>query len=161
MVPVLGGEVEEGEQRFPVLGQPGDRLVVLGIVFISEHVDRCLGRRAGWRAVNLAKVDLHVDLDREGDLVQYVGGLVNQHRWCLVLGKTCSIAFQKPSAPSPTARSGAISSPRCLMSMRSSRQLCAFSRTPVWKPTSSFLPSGVAPISTSIHSAASSIRACR
>src|SRR3984957_20112721 len=54
MVPVLGGEVEEGEQRFPVLGQTGDRLVVLGIVFISEHVDRCLGRRAGWRAVNLS-----------------------------------------------------------------------------------------------------------
>ena len=37
----------------------------------------------------------------------------------------------------------------------------ALSRTPVWKPTSSFLPSGVAPISTSMHSAASSIRACR
>src|ERR1700737_465565 len=69
------------------------------------------------------------------------------------------MAFQKPSAPSPTARSGAISSPRCLMSMRSSRQLCALSRTPVWKPTNSFLPSGVAPISTSIHSAAGSIRA--
>ena len=28
------------------------------------------GCRAGWRAVNLAKVDLHVDLNREGDLVQ-------------------------------------------------------------------------------------------
>src|ERR1700751_640829 len=77
MVPVLGGEVEEGEQRFAVLGKTGDRLVVLGVVFVSEHVDRSLGRRAGWRAVNLAKVDLHVDLDREGDLVQYVGGLVN------------------------------------------------------------------------------------
>src|ERR1700722_17523649 len=77
MVPVLGGEVEEGEQRFPVLGQTGDRLVVLGVIFVSEHIDRYLGRRAGWRAVNLAKVDLHVDLDREGDLVQYVGGLVN------------------------------------------------------------------------------------
>src|SRR5271168_4098867 len=59
--------------------------------------------------------------------------LWTQHRWCLVLGKTSSMAFQKPSAPSPTARSGAISSPRCLMSMRSSRQLCALSRTPVWK----------------------------
>ena len=35
MVPVLGGEVEEGEQRFPVLGQTGDRLVVLGIVDTS------------------------------------------------------------------------------------------------------------------------------
>ena len=30
------------------------------------------------------------------------------------------------------------------MSMRSSRQLCALSRTPVWKPTSSFFPSAVA-----------------
>jgi hypothetical protein len=29
MVPVLGGEVEEGEQRSPILGQTGDRLVYL------------------------------------------------------------------------------------------------------------------------------------
>src|SRR5437870_13726225 len=160
MVPVLGGEVEEGEQRFPILRQAGDRLVVLGAVFVGEHVDRRLGRRAGRRAVNRAKVGLHIDLNREGDLVQHVGGLVNPTA-LVPGGKTSSIAFQKPSAPSPTARSGAISSPRCLMSTRSSRQLCALSRTPVWKPTSSFLPSGVAPISTSMHSAASSIRACR
>ena len=45
--------------------------------FVGEHIDRCLGRRAGRRSVNLAKVDLHVDLDREGDLVQHVSGLVN------------------------------------------------------------------------------------
>src|SRR5215217_2962906 len=56
--------------------------------------------------------------------------LCTQQRWCLVAGKTSSIAFQKPSAPSPTARSGATSSPRNLMSMRSSRQLWAlFSNT--------------------------------
>src|SRR5512144_2444916 len=72
--------------------------------------------------------------------------LCTQQRWCRVPGKTSSIAFQKPSAPSPTARSGAISSRRRLTSTRSSRQLCTLSRTPVWKPTSSFLPSGVAPI---------------
>src|SRR6516162_7010201 len=77
MIPVLGGEVEEGEQRFPVLREAGNGLIILGVVFVSEHIDRYLGRRAGWRAVDLAKVDLHVDLDREGDLVQYVGGLVN------------------------------------------------------------------------------------
>ena len=77
MVPVLGGEVEESEQRFPVLGQTGDRLVVLGGVFVGEHIDRRLGRRAGRRAINLAKVDLHVELDGEGDFVQHVGGLVN------------------------------------------------------------------------------------
>src|SRR6516165_8192678 len=80
MIPVLGGEVEEGEQRFPVLREAGNGLIILGVVFVSEHIDRYLGRRAGWRAVDLAKVDLHVDLDREGDLVQYVGGLVNPTR---------------------------------------------------------------------------------
>ena len=149
-----GGVGEEGEACRSLIGGTGDRLVVLGVVFVSEHIDRYLGRRAGWRAVNLAKVDLHVDLDREGDLVQYVGGLVNPTP--LVSGARKDLLDRLPEAEraSPTARSGAISSPRCLMSMRSSRQLCAFSRTPVWKPTSSFLPSGVAPISTSMHSAA-------
>src|ERR1019366_8254346 len=69
--------------------------------------------------------------------------------------------FKKPSAPSPTAISGAIFSPRLFASTSSSRQLCALSRTPTWKPMSSFLPSGVAPISTSMHSPWSSMRACR
>ena len=49
MAPVLGGKVEEGKQRFPVLGQTGDRLVVLGVVLVGEYIDRCLGRRAGRR----------------------------------------------------------------------------------------------------------------
>src|ERR1700742_59281 len=77
MVPVLSGEVEEREQRFAILGEAADRLLVLGTVFVGEHVDRRLGRCAGRRAVYLAKVDLHIDLNREGDLVQHVGGFVN------------------------------------------------------------------------------------
>src|SRR6478752_7879992 len=77
MVPMLGGEVEESEQSFSILRQTGDRLVVLVAVFVIEYVDRCLGGRAGRRAVNLTKICLHVDLNREGDLVQHVGGLVN------------------------------------------------------------------------------------
>ena len=71
------------------------------------------------------------------------------------------MAFQKPSAPSPVASSGAMANPRALRSTSSSRQLCALSRMPTWKPTSSFLPSGVAPISTRMHSACGSMRACR
>jgi hypothetical protein len=67
--------VEEGEQRFAILRQAGDRLVVLGAVFVGEHVNRSLGRRAGRRAVNLAKLGFHDDLNREGNLVQHVGGL--------------------------------------------------------------------------------------
>src|SRR3954452_4660405 len=77
MVPVLGWEVEKGEQSIPVLRQAGDRLVVPGTVLVGEHIDSRLGCRAGRRTVNFAKVCLHVDLDREGYFVQHVGGLVN------------------------------------------------------------------------------------
>ena len=59
---------------FPVLGQTGGRLVR--------------------RGVNLAKIDLHVDLDREGDLVQRVGGLVNPTP--LVSGALQEISRKKP-----------------------------------------------------------------
>ena len=75
--------------------------------------------------------------------------LCTVQRWCRVVGDTASSAFQKPSAPSPVASSGAMTRPRALRSTSSSRQLWALSRTPTWKPTNSFLPSGVAPISTS------------
>ena len=47
---MLGGKVEEGEQSLPVLCQTSGCLLVLGAVFVGEHVDRRLGRRAGWRA---------------------------------------------------------------------------------------------------------------
>ena len=72
-VRVLGWEIEEGEQRrFAILRQASDRLVVLGAVFVGEHVDRGHGRRTGRRAVNLAKVGFHIDLNRESDLVQHI-----------------------------------------------------------------------------------------
>src|SRR5882672_2223333 len=77
MVPVLGRKVEEGEQSFPVLGQAGDRLVVLGAVLVGEHINGRLGCRAGRRTVNFTKVCLHNDLDRESNFVQHVGCLVN------------------------------------------------------------------------------------
>src|SRR5271155_4928041 len=87
MVPVLGWKVEECKESFSVLGQTGDRLLVLGAVFVGEHVDGGLGGRTGRRSVNLSKVCLHIDLDREGDLVQHVGGLVNPTTLMLGAGK--------------------------------------------------------------------------
>jgi hypothetical protein len=130
-----------------------DRLVVLGAVFVGEHVEGGLRGCEGRRAVNLAKVCLH-DLDREGDLVQHVGGLVNPTP--LVPGAGKDLLNRLPEAE------------RTVADREVGRDLeptsldvdCALSRTPVWKPTSSFLPSGVAPISTSMHSAVSSTRAC-
>jgi hypothetical protein len=49
MIPVPGGEVEEGEQRIAILRQAGDRLLVLGAVFVGEHIDRRLGCRGSAR----------------------------------------------------------------------------------------------------------------
>ena len=88
-----------------------------------------------------------------GTLLSTLAVLCSQQRWWRVAGQTSSRAFQNPSAPSPTAISGARASPRRFTSTNNSRQLCALSRTPTWKPTSSFRPSGVAPTSTSMHSA--------
>ena len=96
-----------------------------------------------------------------GSLSSTLTVLCTVQRWCRVVGDTSSSAFQKPSAPSPVANSGVMARPRALMSTSNSRQLCALSRRPTWKPTSSFLPSGVAPMITSMHSACGSIRACR
>ena len=56
--------------------------------------------------------------------------LCTQHRWCFVPGNVLSSAFQNPMAPSPTAISGATDSPRPLMSVSNSCQLCALSRKP-------------------------------
>ena len=90
-----------------------------------------------------------------GSLLRTFAVLCTQQRWPRVCGHTSSIAFQKPNAPSPIASLGAIASPRRLRSRSSSFQDCALSRTPSIRPTSSFLPSGVAPMMTSRHWAAS------
>src|SRR5271169_6426221 len=161
MIPVLGGEVEEGEQRFPILGQAGDRLLVLGAVFVGEHVDGGLGGRAGRCAVNLTKVCFHVDLDREGDLVEHVGSLVDPAPLVPGAGKglfDCLPEAERAIADGKIRRD---LEPAPLDVDEEFAPVCALSRTPVWKPTSSFFPSAVAPISTSMHSAFASIRACR
>lgn len=67
-----------------------------------------------------------------------------------VFGQTSPSFFQKPSAPSTTASFGAMVSPCRLRSSSSTRQSAALSRLPSVKPTSSFVPSGVAPMMTRI-----------
>jgi hypothetical protein len=64
-----GPSARQGSRRMQaersVLGQAGDRFVVFAAVFVGEHVDSGLSCRASRCAVNLTKVCLHVDLDRE------------------------------------------------------------------------------------------------
>ena len=40
VIPMLGREVEEGQQCFAILGQAVDSLVMFRLVFLSEDIDR-------------------------------------------------------------------------------------------------------------------------
>jgi len=53
---VLGGEVEEGEQRFPLFFVRQATALSYLAPYCRRTLDRRLGRRTGRRAVNLAKV---------------------------------------------------------------------------------------------------------
>jgi hypothetical protein len=54
VISMLGGEVEEGQQCFAILGHAFDRLVVFRLVFLGEDINRYLGQSAAWRQVNFA-----------------------------------------------------------------------------------------------------------
>ena len=83
--------------------------------------------------------------------------LWNQQRASLVSGKTSRSAFQNPSAPSPTASTGA-RMPRRAQSRSRSAHDSADSRYPSARAMSSLRPSARTPIMTSRHSLCSSSR---
>ena len=87
--------------------------------------------------------------------------LCTQQRCSRVLGHTSPSAFQNPRAPSAAASSGATDKPRRFRSSSKVRQSWALSRVPSVKPTSSFLPSGVAPMMTRMHCANAPADECR
>src|SRR5712671_3355311 len=61
-----------------------------------------------------------------GNLLRTLAVLCTQQRCSRVVGHSSPSAFQKPSAPSATASSGATARPRFCKSSSSSRQSCAF-----------------------------------
>src|SRR5947207_6256783 len=143
MLPVLSREVAEGKQRVAIVDQALDSLVIFDAPDFDEGVERgeCILLGLGHPGARLA-FNCWLLL---GSLFKTLAVLCTQQRWPRVLGHTSSIACQKPSAPSATASSGPVASPRRFRSRSSSLQDCALSRTPSISPTSSFLPSGVAP----------------
>ena len=48
MVPVLGREVVEGQQRIAILDQAGHRLGIFGAILVSERRYCRFGRRTVW-----------------------------------------------------------------------------------------------------------------
>jgi hypothetical protein len=67
VIPMFGGEVVEGQQGVPVLGQTGDRLVVLGAVFFGEGVKR--SRRAPSRAKSVSRSSIGAPWEDGGTLL--------------------------------------------------------------------------------------------
>src|SRR4029450_10428122 len=122
-------EVEEREQHVGVLLQGSDRLGVLGPVLGSEPLRRVACLLAGLGVHTLAKRGLHARLEPLRDLSRMLPSLWNQSRCSRVFGHTSRTAAQKPSAPSPTATTGA-RIPRRFRSRSTVFQLSALSRQP-------------------------------
>jgi hypothetical protein len=71
MIPVLGGQVMEGEQGVAILPQALNRSGVLAPILPGEDVEGRLGRSTSGCAVDLAQVRLHRPLDRPRHLVEH------------------------------------------------------------------------------------------
>src|SRR5947207_1268672 len=77
VLPVLGGEVVEGEQHVAVLGQAFDRLVVLRVVDFCECIEGGLGVRPGLGHPNVLERWFGFALQTLRQPVEDVGSLVH------------------------------------------------------------------------------------
>jgi hypothetical protein len=76
MRPVLGGEIEERQQRVAILEQAIDGFVVFGRVFLGEDRHRGFGRSAVLGKPDFAQIPMRIGLNRLRQLVEDVQGLV-------------------------------------------------------------------------------------
>ena len=121
VLPVLGGEVVEGEQRIAILVRH-DRLGVFRSVAFRKRREGGDGLvlRSAIQMSFSARLALPCRLF--GSLLRTLAVLCTQQRCSRVVGHTSASAFQKPSAPSATASCGAVDRPRRLRSSKRSRQ---------------------------------------
>ena len=109
---MLGGEVVEGEQRLAILDQALGGLVVFQLR--SSRGRRRRRRRhpsASPPSRSPAEARLALGCWLFGSLFSTFAVLCTQQRCSRVVGHTSPSAFQKPSAPSATASSGATAKP--------------------------------------------------
>src|SRR5690606_517776 len=108
MLPMLRGEVEEREQLVLIPRERLERLRVLGPVFLGEVGDGLLGRLPALGIHDLAQRLLALGWSRFGSLSSTLARRCTQQRCSRVSGHTSRTAAQNPSAPSPTASTGAL-----------------------------------------------------
>src|SRR5215831_19115544 len=97
MLPVLGGEVVESQQRVAILGQTLDRLVVFDAPAFDEGVEGHERILLGLGHPDLLESPLGFRLLALRQLIETLVVLCTQQRWPRVVGYTSSIACQKPS----------------------------------------------------------------
>src|SRR5262245_15645662 len=159
MFPVLGREVVEGEQGIAIFDQALDRLVVFYAPDFDEGVERRQRVALGLSHPDLLQRPLRLGVLGVGQLVEDVGRLV--HPAALPAGLRPHFLDRLPEAERAVGNRE-LGADRESTSLQIEEQLSPRlrTRTPSIRPTSSFLPSGVAPMMTSRHCAASSSLAC-
>src|SRR5437868_13526282 len=145
---MFGGEVVERQQRIAVLDQAIGRSLIFDLVGFDKASNAVTASFLVSAIQISCSARLALVCRLFGILFRMLAVLCTQQRCSRVVGHTSPSAFQNPSAPSATAICGAVVRPRRFKSSSRSRQDCELSRMPSVKPTSSFLPSGVAPMMT-------------
>jgi hypothetical protein len=133
---MLGREVEEAQQLLGVVGDLGHCLGPLGPIVAREHFDGALGMvTVGASRISLSalRAPACTALGRQPSTL---ATLWTQSRWWRVAGKASRSAAHSPSAPPPTATTGA-RIPRRRRSHGTSAQLSVDSRSPSATATSS------------------------
>src|ERR1700738_1309484 len=160
MLPVLSREVVEGKQRVAILDQALDSLVVFDAPGFDEGVERGECILLGLGHPNLLERTLGLRLLALGQLVQDIGGLV--HPTTLAACPRPHLLDRLPEAEGAVG-GRELGSHRKPPPFEVEEELFPRLRAlahAVDESDSSFLPSGVAPMITSRHCAASSSRAC-
>src|SRR5664279_2436479 len=157
---MLGWVVVERQQHVEVLGDLRGRLGPLGAVVGVERLRGLERVVLVLGVVDLASAAFAPGCADLGSAASTLPWTWNQHLCSLVSGKTSRSAFQKPSAPSPTANIGA-RIPRRLQSRSRSAHDSLDSRKPSETAMSSFFPSARTPIITSRHTLSCSRRTLR
>src|SRR5260370_39428841 len=104
MLPVLGGEVVERQQRIAVLGQAIGSSLVFDLVGFDKGLECLNGILLGLGHPDLLQRALGLVCRLFGILFRMLAVLCTQQRCSRVVGHTSPSAFQNPSAPPAFAR---------------------------------------------------------
>jgi hypothetical protein len=146
---------------FAIFGEAFNGFTVLYAVFFGEDVERRFSGGSVRRQADFTQVLLHFRLHRERNLVQYIDCLMKPTTLVARPGEDLLDRLPKAERAVANRDFRGNAQPTAFQVDEKLAPTLGASRTPTWKPMSSFLPSGVAPSSTSMQSLCSSMRACR